>query len=150
MPQSLSNVILHIIFSTKNRDPLITPDLSSKLHAYLATACRDHNCEAYRIGGVADHVHLAVRLSRTVTQSKLLEEIKRGSSKWIKTQGPQHSDFAWQKGFGCFSVSSSHLEKLVSYIDHQEEHHKTKSFKDEFRTLCQKYDVQFDERYCWD
>ena len=150
MAQSLSKVIIHIIFSTKNRERTITPDITQKLHAYLATACRDQDCQAYRVGGVTDHVHLAVRLGRTITQSRLLEEIKRGSSKWTKTQGPQHSGFSWQKGFGCFSISPGHLDKLITYIDRQEEHHKTISFKDEFRSLCQKYSVDFDERYCRD
>ena len=150
MPQSLSNVIVHIVFSTKDRVPFIDKDISAKLNAYLAVVTRDHGCEAYRVGGMPDHVHLAVRLSRTITQADLLQEIKKESSKWIKKQGPDYSQFAWQKGYGCFSISQSQLDQLIAYICNQEKHHKTMTFQDEFRKLLEKYKVEFDERYVWD
>ena len=96
MPQSLSQVLLHIVFSTKERQPLLDSEIRPRMHAYLATVCRDFQCEAYRVGGVADHVHLAVRLSRTISQSELLEKIKKTSSAWIKTQADQYGSFFWQ------------------------------------------------------
>src|ERR1041384_4649165 len=100
MPQSLSQVILHIVFSTKDRRPWLDPAIRSRMHAYLATVCRDCDCEAYRVGGVADHVHIAARLARTISQSQLLEKIKKTSSAWIKTQRPDYASFSWQGGYG--------------------------------------------------
>ena len=120
------------------------------MHAYLATVCRDCACEAYRVGGVADHVHLAARLARTISQSELLEKIKKTSSAWIKTQGGDYASFFWQAGYGAFSIGYSQLDDLVRYVDNQETHHKTKTFQEEYRELLQKYNVSFDERYVWD
>ena len=120
------------------------------MHAYLATVCRDAQCEAYRVGGVADHVHLAVRLGRTIIQSELLEKIKKSSSGWIKTQGGQYASFFWQAGYGCFSDGYSQLDDLVRYVENQESHHRMKTFQEEYRELLQKYRVDFDERYVWD
>jgi REP element-mobilizing transposase RayT len=150
MPQSLSKVFIHIVFSTKDRQPLLDPEIRPRMHAYLATVCRDCECEAYRVGGVADHVHLAVRLGRTISQSELLEKIKKSSSAWIKTQGDQYASFFWQAGYGCFSVGYSQLDELVRYIEKQELHHRTKTFQEEYRELLRKYRVDFDERYVWD
>ncbi len=98
------------------------------MHAYLATVCRDCGCEAYRVGGTVDHVHIAARLARTITQANLLEKIKKTSSAWIKHQGSQYGSFFWQGGYGDFSIGWSQLEDLVRYIDHQEEHHRTQTF----------------------
>ena len=150
MPQSLSQVILHIVFSTKDRRPWLDPDVRPRMHAYLATVCRDCRCEAYRVGGVADHVHIAARLARTISQSELLEKIKKTSSAWIKTQGTDYEHFFWQGGYGAFSIGFSQLDDLMRYIDNQESHHKTKTFQEEYRELLQKYNVSFDERYVWD
>ena len=150
MPQSLSQVILHIVFSAKDRHPWLDSPVRQRMHAYLATVCRDCECEAYRVGGVADHVHIAARLVRTISQSDLLEKIKKTSSAWIKTQGPAYASFFWQKGYGDFSVGCSQLDDLVRYIENQEAHHKTKTFQEEYRELLKKYKVPFDERYVWD
>jgi putative transposase len=150
MPQSLSQVIIHIVFSTKDRHPWLDADIRPRMHAYLATVCRDCGCEAYRVGGVADHVHLAVRLGRTIIQSDLLEKIKKTSSAWIKTQGPQYSTFHWQGGYGDFSIGYSQLDDLLRYIEGQEQHHKTKTFQEEYREMLRKYNVSYDERYLWD
>ena len=120
------------------------------MHAYLATLCRDRECEAYRVGGVADHVHLAVRLGRTVSQSDLVEDIKKTSSKWIKEQGTAYQSFFWQRGYGAFSIGFSQLDALLPYIDNQEAHHRTQTFQDEYRELLRKYKIEFDERYVWD
>ena len=150
MPQSLSLVIVHVIFSTKERRPFIEADTRPKLHAYLATVARNAGCEAYRVGGVADHVHLAIRLSRTITIADLVETLKTSSSKWVKTQSPGLAAFSWQRGYGCFSVGPSDLDALCAYIDGQEEHHKTRTFQDEFRMFLKKYGVEHDEAYVWD
>jgi len=115
-----------------------------------ATVCRDCGREAYRVGGVADHVHIAARLGRTISQSELLEKIKKTSSAWIKTQGSDYSSFFWQGGYGAFSVGFSQLDDLVRYVENQEPHHKTKTFQEEYRELLRKYNVPFDERYVWD
>ena len=150
MPQSLSFLLIHIVFSTKDRAPLLTPEVRPDLHAYLATVTRNAGCECYRVGGVADHVHLAIRLSRTVTVAHLVEELKTSSSKWLKAQSPALAHFAWQNGYGVFSVGPSDLEALRKYIDTQEEHHRTHTFQEEYRAFLKRYGVEFDERYIWD
>ncbi len=150
MPQSLSLVIVHVIFSTKERRPFIDTDTRPKLHAYLATVARNAGCEAYRVGGVADHVHFAIRLSRTITIAELVETLKTSSSKWLKTESRDLAVFAWQRGYGCFSVGPKDLKALTAYIDNQEVHHHTRTFQDEFRMLLNKYGVEFDEAYVWD
>lgn len=150
MPQSLSQVILHIVFSTKERRPWLDPQIRPRMHAYLATVCRDCGCEAYRVGGAADHVHLAARLVRTISQAELLEEIKKTSSAWMKRQGGQYAGFFWQGGYGAFSIGWSQLKELIGYIDRQEQHHRTQTFQQEYRDLLTEYHVEFDERYVWD
>jgi REP element-mobilizing transposase RayT len=150
MPQSLSYLLTHIVFSTKDRAPALDATVRPALHAYLATVARNADCECFRVGGVADHVHLAVRLSRTITMAQLIEELKTSSSKWLKTQSPALAAFAWQRGYGAFSVGPSDLNALLHYIDNQEEHHKTRSFQDEYRAFLMKYGIEYDERYVWD
>ena len=150
MAQSLSKILLHLVFSTKNRESLIDPQIRPALHAYLAGGVRALGSEAYRVGGVADHVHIACTLPRTLTVSKLLEEIKKSSSAWIKQQSPTCHDFAWQAGYGAFSLGQSQLDALITYIDGQEEHHRHRTFKDEFVVLLERYGVDYDERHVWD
>jgi len=150
MPQSFSLVIVHIIFSTKDRAPIPDRDLPRELHLYLGTVARNLDCECYRAGGVSNHVHLAIRLSRTITVAKLIEELKVASSKWLKSKSSATANFSWQRGYGTFSIGPSDLPALLAYIDTQEEHHRKFSFEDEFRALLKKYGVDFDERYMWD
>jgi putative transposase len=150
MPQSLSYLLIHIVFSTKDRVPLLDSAVRPDLFAYLATVARNANCECYRVGGVADHVHLAIRLSRTITIGALAEELKTSSSKWLKTRSPALAQFAWQNGYGAFSVGPSDLGSLRAYIDSQEEHHKARTFQEEYRAFLKRYGVDFDERYVWD
>ena len=150
MPQSLSQVLLHIVFSTKNREPWISEPLQPRLHAYLAGACRAMKSEALRVGGTDNHVHIACTLPRTLTVSRLLEEIKKSSSQWVKNQDDGNRQFAWQGGYGAFSLGQSQLPALVRYIDNQREHHRIRSFDDELRELLEKYGVAYDERYLWD
>jgi len=150
MPQSLSKVILHIIFSTKDREPWLNSDVRPRMHAYLATICRDLGAEFVRVGGVSDHIHLATTLPRTLSQAQLIEQIKKTSSKWIKALDARYRGFFWQRGYGAFSVSPSQLEAVLKYIDMQQEHHRTRSFQEEYRELLRRHGVDFDERHVWD
>jgi putative transposase len=149
MSQSLSCVLIHIVFSTKDRAPFLDSSIRPALKGYLATVARNSGCECFRVGGVADHVHLAIRLSRTITIAQLVEELKTSSSKWLKTQSPALSGFAWQGGYGAFSIGPASLEGLKRYIDTQEEHHQTRSFQQEYRKFLERYGVDYDERYVW-
>jgi putative transposase len=150
MPQSLAQIYLHIVFSAKNREPLLTDDTRTNVHAYLAGVCKNHDSPALIIGGVEDHVHLLCRLSKTVAVATLIRELKRDSSKWIKEQSATRTDFSWQNGYAAFSVSPAHIEALKTYIARQADHHRTETFQEEFRRLCKKYDLELDERYAWD
>ncbi len=150
MAQSLSQILLHLVFSTKNREPWINPDIRAELHAYLAGCCRNIGAMAYRVGGVSDHVHIVCTLPRTVTVSKLLEEIKKSSSTWIKQQDPACKSFAWQAGYGAFSLGMSQLPDVIAYIENQEEHHRKRSFREEYLEFLERYGVDFDERYLWE
>jgi len=150
MPQSLSNIVIHLIWSTKDRQSWLAPGIREKTHAFLAGAARQCECEAYRVGGVADHVHLAVRLSRTLSVANLVQEVKTASSKWLKKQNVALHDFAWQQGYGAFSVGMSQKDSLLNYIDAQEEHHRNRSYQDEYRDFLKKYGIDYDERYVWD
>src|SRR6266702_1083637 len=148
MPQTLSFNLVHIIFSTKHRAPLINDGVLAALHAYLAGTARKLDCECFRVGGVADHVHLAVRLVTTKTAAKVVSEIKTGSSAWMKEQGVRN--FAWQRGYALFSVSPADIDALLSYIDGQKAHHRKRDFREEMRAFFEKYHIAFDERYVWD
>ena len=150
MPQSLACIIVHCIFSTKERYPFFSGDVRPSIHAYLATVARDAGCHAYRVGGVADHVHLAIALPRTKSVADVIELLKTASSKWVKIQFPRLNNFAWQQGYGAFSIGASELENLIHYIDNQEEHHRVKTFQEEYRLFLSKYEIEYDERYVWD
>jgi REP element-mobilizing transposase RayT len=151
MPQSLARIYLHIVFSTKGRRPfLISPEVRQQLYAYLVGIGKKQGCFVQSVGGVEDHVHLLCRMSRTISLSAFIAELKRDSSIWIKTTKDGPTEFQWQDGYGAFSISPSHVEPLTRYIENQEEHHREVSFQDEFRNLLQKYQIEFDERYLWD
>lgn len=151
MPQSLARVALHIIFSTKNRRPFLQDEAKRKeLYAYMATILKSLDSPAIIINGVEDHVHVLCLLSRNYAIKALLEELKKGPSKWMKQQGPQYRDFYWQAGYGVFSVSESNIPAVKRYIANQQQRHKTMSFQDEFRKLCALHGVEIDERYVWD
>lgn len=150
MPQSLAFLLVHVIFTTKDRKPVLNASVSPALYAYLATVARNAKCECYRVGGIADHVHLAVPMSRTANVAELVEELKSSSSKWLKTQSSALSKFAWQKGYGALSVGPTDLDALVGYIDAQEMHHRKHTFQEEFRAFLKKYGIECDERYLWD
>lgn len=151
MSQSLVQVYLHLVFSTKNRQPLLNNiGFRERTHAYLAGTCNRLETPAIKVGGIEDHVHILCRLAKTLDISTLIREIKRESSKWVKEECPVLSEFHWQAGYGAFSISPSHVDALGKYIENQVDHHKTESFQDEFRRLCAKYGAAIDERYVWD
>lgn len=149
MGQSLVQIYIHIVYSTKNRQPLLKdPTHRERLHAYLAGVCKNQSSPAIIVGGAEDHVHLLCRLGKTVDIAKLIRELKKESSEWAKSE-LSIPNFYWQTGYGAFSISPSHVEALKEYIANQEEHHRKESFQDEFRRLCKKYGVEIDERYVW-
>jgi REP element-mobilizing transposase RayT len=150
MPQSLSKVYVHITFSTKNRYPFIDKAIEEELWAYIGGICKALECNPIRVGGYNDHIHICCLLSRKITQMKLLEEVKKESSKWVKTKGKQYEKFYWQDGYGIFSVNPSELEKVVEYIENQHEHHKKRTFQEELLLFFKKYKIEYDERYLWD
>ncbi len=150
MSQSLAQIYLHIVFSTLDRAPYIQPEVENGLFSYMETILNDLKCHPYLINGAADHVHIACNLARTITVSKLLEEIKRNSSKWIKGQGREFRNFSWQKGYGAFSFGHSQLENVKRYIRNQKRIHLKKTYKQEFLELLEKYEVDYDEKYLWD
>jgi REP element-mobilizing transposase RayT len=151
MPQSLGQIYVHLVFSTKDRQPFLKDrGIREHLHAYLKGTCDNQDSPSLRIGGVEDHVHILCRLSKTSDVSTLIRELKRDSSKWAKAQDPALADFYWQNGYGAFSISPSHVPPLQQYIVDQEIHHRHETFQDEFRRLCRKYGVEIDERYVWD
>jgi len=150
MAQSLSKVYVHIIFSTKNRQSKIDNNIQTSLFEYLGGIGRGLECNPIKIGGHFDHVHLFCLLSRKIPQMKLLEELKKQSSRWRKTKGQKYSDFYWQDGYGIFSINPSETDIVVNYINNQEEHHKKITFQDEFRAFLRKYKLEYDEKYVWD
>jgi putative transposase len=151
MPQSLAQLYTHIVFSTKNRAAFLQERaLRDETHAYLGGVCHNLHSPALAVGGVEDHVHILCRLSRTCAVAVLIREMKRESSKWIKTRRADMRAFAWQTGYGAFSISPAHTAALIEYIRKQEEHHRKVSFQDEFRRLLRKYGLAWDEQYVWD
>ena len=151
MPQSLSAVYLHLVFSTKERRPFLRDKaVRDALHAYMGGVSKTIECPPLIVGGVEDHVHLLCRFGRTITQAEWVKELKRVSNGWLKEQGRDYADFEWQGGYADFSVSQSNLEQVKQYIVSQEEHHRKMTFQDEIRALLRKHGIEFDERYVWD
>ena len=150
MGQSLVKNYLHIIFSTKHREPTILEPVRIELFSYLGGICKNLECYPVKVGGYTDHVHILCLLSKRIALMKFLEEIKSHSSKWMKTRGPSLQNFYWQDGYGAFSVNPVDVDIVKTYIETQDEHHKEKSFKDEFLAMLQEYGVAYDERYIWD
>jgi putative transposase len=147
MSQSLSNILVHIIFSTKLSKPFITQSIKNELYSYMASILKDCDCSPIIIGGIEDHVHVLCKLSKTRSMSSVIEDVKKKSSKWIKTRGIGYKNFYWQNGYGAFPIGESQVKTLKEYIQDQEEHHRKKSFKEEFREILNRYGVSYDERY---
>ena len=150
MPQSLSSILIHLIFSTKNREPSLSPEIDAELYPYIASIFKAMKSPALIIDGASDHLHTLFSLSRVVTIADLVEEVKTESSKWIKTKGQEFRNFHWQNGYGAFSISQSQVSTVKRYIRRQKEHHRRVTFQDEYRRFLAAYEVEYDERYVWD
>jgi putative transposase len=151
MPQSLSVVYLHLVFSTKDRRPFLRDArIRPALHAYLGEISKRLDCPSLLVGGVEDHVHLLARFSRTITQAEWVKELKRVSNHWMKEQGQEMWAFEWQGGYADFSVSHSNLDRVQAYIHRQPTHHRKMTFQEELRQLLRKHQIEWDERYVWD
>lgn len=150
MPQSLVKNYLHLIFSTKNRVPIIDETLQPELFRYIAGICSHHECVPVKVGGHNNHVHALFLLSKKIALVRIVEELKSHSSAWVKTKGDQYRNFYWQSGYGAFSVNPSETDVAAAYIENQKEHHRKRTFEEEYRGFLKKYCVAYDERYVWD
>ncbi len=148
MSQTCGNIVVHLIFSTKQRVPLITPEIRPDLFAYLGGIVREMGGTALIVNGIADHVHMLIRIRPVHSIAEIMRIIKTNSGKWIHRKG--HAKFAWQSGYGVFSVSESNIPAVTKYIATQDEHHKKHSFQEEFVAFLKKNHVAYDERYIWD
>ncbi len=150
MGQSLSKIYVHLIFGTKNHLPLIKEDFEKRLWSYLAGAFKKYDSPAIIINGVSNHVHILFVLSKNIALAKLIEEVKKQSSKWAKEAGENNKKFTWQIGYAAFSISSSKVDVVKEYIEKQKEHHKKKTFKEEVEEFFEQYDViAYKEKYFW-
>ncbi len=149
MAHTYTSLLIHVIFSTSGRAPLLTDAMRPEVHAYLGGILRELDAIPIAIGGTADHVHLLTRLPANLAMSDCLRIVKANSSRWAKERWPQRRHFAWQGGYGAFSVSESSRAAVIRYIRDQAQHHRRTSFQDEFLTLLKKHRVEFDERYLW-
>lgn len=147
MPQSLVKILIHVVFSTRDRQPLIPETIEAQLFGYIRGIIENNGARMIIAAGTADHIHLLISLGKAEI-SVLVGDIKRETSKWMKVKGVD--GFYWQSGYGAFSIGQSQVEQVSEYIRNQKAHHNVHDFQTEFRTLCAKYDVNLDERYCWD
>ena len=149
MPQSLSKVLVHLIFSTQHREPTIPEAIRPRLYAYMVGILDILKSPSLQTGGTRDHTHILFALGRTISQAEVVEQVKKGSSKWMKVDGGVAA-FAWQAGYGAFSIGESQVETVIAYIQNQEHHHKNLTFQEEFRRFLDRYRIVYDERYVWD
>ena len=150
MPQSLSAILIHLIFSTKHREPFISAEIETELHPYMATVFRGLKSPSLAINGTPDHIHALFALGRVISIAQLVEEVKTTSSKWLKTKGAALRNFHWQNGYGAFSVGQLEVTDVKRYIQSQKEHHRRVTFQDEYRKFLKDYGIEYDERYVWD
>lgn len=150
MSHSLNKIYIHTTFSTKGRVHLLNEQISTELYSYIGGICNALECYPVKIGGTSNHIHCLNLLSKKITLIKFIEEIKKSSSKWIKTKDDKLRNFYWQYGYGSFSVNPSEIDIVVDYIDNQREHHKKHTFEEEFLAFLRKYNVEFEEKYIWD
>lgn len=150
MPQSLVRNYVHIVFSTKHRQPTIDKGIAPELYSYMGGVAKNLECKLISAGGIEDHIHLLCRVTQKIALMTFVQKVKANSSRWMKYQGEAYENFFWQNGYGAFSVSQSGLERVMKYIDNQEEHHKKRDFKSEYRGLLDKHEIPYDERYMWD
>lgn len=150
MSQSLSSILVHLVFSTKNRERFVIPAIETQLFPVIATIFNELKSPSLAINGTSDHLHVLFSLSRTMRIADLVEEVKTSTSKWIKTKGPEFRNFHWQRGYGAFSVGQTEVARVKRYIGQQKEHHKRVTFQDEYRQFLRSSGIPFDERYVWD
>ena len=150
MSQSLAKNLVHLVYSTKHREPLILKKHQAALFRFQAGIFKQWESPALVIGGTEDHIHALFALSKNHPLKKIVEEVKKGSSKWMKSDGPCLQQFSWQAGYAAFSVSQSNVDAVRRYIESQEEHHRKVTFQDELRALFNRHGIEFDERYAWD
>jgi putative transposase len=150
MPQSLTKLCAHLVFSTKNREPFLVEAIRARVHGYVATVIRDLGAPWVVVGGVADHVHVLFDMGKLVAPVRFVEQANRESSKFVKALGPKYTTFYWQRGYGMFSVSPKDRDEAEHYVRNQEEHHRRMTFQDEYRAMLRQYGVDFDEQYVWD
>ena len=149
MAQSLCKNYLHIVYWTKNGEKILADDILDELYRYSATICKSYQSPALKIGGTADHVHLLCNLSKNIALADFIEQVKKHSSKWIKTKGKCYQNFKWQNGYGAFSISNSHVDIVAKYIANQKEHHRQKTFREEYIAFLDKYEIEYNSRYLW-
>jgi putative transposase len=150
MPQSLARNLIHLVFSTKNREPVLAEAVRLPLCAYASAVLRELDSNVIAMNAWRDHVHILFTLSKNHSLAQVVMEVKRATSKWIKKQGMESAKFHWQSGYGAFSIGQSGVEEVKTYIANQAEHHRVKSFEEEFRSFLKRYEIEFDERYIWD
>jgi len=149
MAQTLVNLRVHVIFSTKNREPLITPEIELELFAYIGGILKNNESRLLDAGGTVDHVHLLISQSKNIALSSLMKDVKKDSSSWIKTKGRAFKSFHWQDGYGAFSIGKSDVPLLRKYIGGQKEHHRRRSFQEELIQLLEEHGIKYDEQYLW-
>jgi REP element-mobilizing transposase RayT len=150
VPQSLACLYVHLIFSTKNREPFLVPDLAPRLYGYIGGILRETGSVLVEAGGMPDHVHLLVSLGRQASVADTVRKVKANSSRWVHETFPDRAAFAWQNGYGAFTVSHSNVESVREYLRGQAEHHKKRTFHDEYREFLRRHAIEWDERYVWD
>ncbi len=147
MANTYTSLHYHVAFSTKNRERWITPDIEQRIWAYLGGIARENGIAPLNVGGIEDHVHLVLGMPPTLAPSKMVQLLKGGSSKWIHDTFPALRGFGWQDGYGAFTVSKSNVPEVIKYVQDQREHHRTKTFKEEFRAFLDRHGIEYDERY---
>jgi len=150
MAQTFVSLLVHVVFSTKNRADLITPEIEPELFAYMSGILNNHESRSLAINGTANHIHMLISQSKKIALSDLIAEVKKSSSKWIKTKSAKFVDFYWQDGYGAFSIGQSNVAALKQYIARQKDRHRRGSFEQEFIKLLKKYEVEYDEKYIWE
>ena len=149
MAQTLVSLLVHVIFSTKSREPLITPEIETELYAYIGGILKNHESRLLDAGGTADHLHLLVSQSKNIALSSLMKDVKKDSSLWIKTKGKAFRNFHWQDGYGGFSIGKTDVSILKRYLGSQKDHHRKRSFQEELVQFLDEYGIDYDERYLW-
>ncbi len=149
MAHTYTNLLIHYVFSTKNRERVITEELQDRLWPYMGGIARENNMKALAIGGTEDHVHLLLSLPATLSVAKAVQLIKGGASNWVHDIFPNFTNFQWQEGYGAFTVSISHVNDTIAYISAQKEHHQVKTFQEEYLVFLKKHNIEYDERYIW-